>query len=99
MSDGTHRVVDEMKYAYVTYAKLKPEWSGRMDELLAEMDRYKEHAGKHGFDMKYWGHPYGMSEDMVAMFTSEKDLGEWQKMNSAFTRPYKDDRTVLSARQ
>ena len=40
------------------------------------MDRYKEHAEKHGFHMKYWGHPYGMSENIVAVFTSEKALGE-----------------------
>ena len=54
MSDGIHRVVDEMKYAYVTYAKLKPEWSGRMDELPAEMDRYKEHAN-HTYNVDDFG--------------------------------------------
>ena len=88
-----------MKYVYITYAKLKPEWFEKMGELPAEMDRYKEHAEKHGFHMNYWGHPYGMSENIVAVFTSENDLGNWQKMNQGFTRPYTDDRTNLAARQ
>lgn len=87
-----------MKYGYVTYGNMKPEWSDKYEELPAEMDRYKEHAEKHGFHMKYWGHPYGVSEDIMAVFKSEKDLGEWQKMNMAFTRPYTGDRTTLAVR-
>ena len=87
-----------MKYGYVCYASLRPEWFEKMDELPAEMDRYKEHAEKHGFHMKYWGHPYGVSETMMVMFKSENDLGAWQKMNQAFPRPYTGDRTILAAR-
>ena len=88
-----------MKYAYISYANLNPEWFDKMDELPAEMDRFKEHAEKHGFKLKYWGHPYGVSENMVVVFNSEKDLGEWQKMNMAYTTPYSGDRTTLAARQ
>jgi hypothetical protein len=91
-------LVNKMKYAYVTFGNLKPEWFDKMDKLPAEMDRYKEHAEKHGFNMKYWGHPYGMSENIVAMFTSENDLGKWAKMNQGFTGPYTGARTVISAR-
>ena len=93
-----YTVVYEMKYSYVTYGNMNPEWFDKYDKLPAEMDRYKEHAEKHGFKMTYWGHPYGISEDIVVMFNSEKDLGEWQKMNQAFTGPYSGDRTILSAR-
>jgi hypothetical protein len=88
-----------MKYAYICYANLNPEWFEKMDELPAEMDRYKEHAEKHGFQMKYWGHPYGISENIVSVFKSEKELGEWQKMNQAFTAPYTGSRTILAARR
>ena len=88
-----------MKYGYVAYANLLPEWFGKMDELSAEMDRFKEHAEKHGFHMKYWGHPYGISENMMVMFKSEKDLGAWQKMNMSYTTPYTGDRTILAARE
>jgi hypothetical protein len=40
-----------------------------------------------------------MSENMVAVFASEKALGEWQKMNQGFTVPYTDTRTDLAARE
>ncbi len=69
-----------MKYGYMTYANLRPEWFEKMDELPAEMDRFKEHAEKHGFHMKYWGHPYGTSENIVAVFKSEKGLGDWLRV-------------------
>jgi hypothetical protein len=88
----------KMKYGYMTYANLLSEWFEKMDDLPAEMDRFKEHAEKHGFHMKYWGHPYGTSENIVAVFKSEKGLGDWQIMNQAYTQPYDGDRTVLAVR-
>ena len=88
-----------MKYGYVCYANLKAEWFEKMNKLPAEMDRVKEHAEKHGFHMKYWGHPYGVSETMMVVFKSEKDLGAWLKMNQSFTNPYDGARTILAARE
>lgn len=99
MMNGGMSWVNEMKYAYISYAKLRPEWFDKMDKLPAELDRYKAHAEKHGFQMKYWGHPYGMAENMIAVFTSEKALGDWQKMNQGYTVPYTDTRTDLAARE
>ena len=87
-----------MKYGYIAYGNMKPEWLNKMDELPAEMDRFKEHAEKHGFHMKYWGHPFGVSENIVVVFKSEKDLGGLMKMNQATTLPYYGARTILAAR-
>ena len=87
-----------MKYGYITYAKMLPEWGEKYDKLPAEMDRYKAHAEKSGFHMKYWGHPYGVSEDIIVMFKSEKDLGAWQIMNQAYAPPFSGQRTTLAAR-
>lgn len=87
------------KYDYVVHGNLLPEWFEKMDGLPAETDRLKEHAEKHGFYMKYWGHPYGVSENIMVVFKSENDLGAWQKMNQSYTQPYNGDRTILAARE
>ncbi len=88
-----------MKYGYIAYGNMLPEWFAKMDKLPAEMDRFKEHAEKHGFHMKYWGHPFGTSENIVVVFKSEKDLGGLMKMNQSTTLPYDGTRTILAARE
>jgi hypothetical protein len=92
----------KLKYNYITYATMGSEYSAGlgMDKLRAKMDEYKAHAEKHGFEMTYWGHPYGVSEDILMIFNSEKALGDWQKMNMAFgDLSISGQRTTLSARQ
>jgi hypothetical protein len=88
-----------MKYGYISYGLLKQEWFDKMDELSAEMDRVKAHAESHGFYMKYWGHPYGVSENIVTVFKSKHDLGAWAKMNQSITLPYGGQRTILAQRE
>jgi hypothetical protein len=85
-----------MKYGYIVYGNRSVD---TMDKLPADMDRFKEHAETHGFHMKYWGHPYGVSESIVVVFKSENDLGAYQKMVFAYSEmPYIGDRTILAAR-
>ncbi len=75
-----------MKFGYIVYRNLKPEW-GSGEDLGKEMERVKEDAEKHGFKMKYWGHPYGVSEEIVVVYKSEKGLDayfDWDK-NYPFT--------------
>ena len=85
-----------MKYGYVVYANLKSQES--FDELPAEMDRIKEHAKSHGFHMKYWGHPYGVSESIMVVYKSEKTLGEFMKMTASITVPFEGARTIIAAK-
>ena len=76
-----------MKYGYIVYGNLKPEW-GPGEDLKKEMERVKEDAEKHGFKMKYWGHPYGVSEDIIVVYKSEKGLDayfNWTPKNYPFT--------------
>ncbi len=75
-----------MKYGYIAYGNMKPEW-GAGEELKKEMERVKEEAEKKGFHMKYWGHPYGVSEDIVVVYKSEKGLDQFFGMglNPPFT--------------
>jgi hypothetical protein len=92
------QVTVKMNYGYMVYGNMKPEWISKMSELGPEMDSLKEHAKSHGFHMKYWGHHFGVSENIIVVFKSEKDLGGLMKMNQATTLPYDGARTILAAR-
>jgi len=76
-----------MKYGFVVYGNLKPEIRPGED-LKKKMEQVKADAEKNGFTMKYWGHPYGVSEDIVVVYKSEKGLAEyfsWTPKNYPFT--------------
>lgn len=83
-----------MKFGYIAYGKMNPEWlQASIEERKKEMDRVKEEAEKHGFKMMYWGHPYGVSENIVVVYKSEKTLDAYFSMNIGV--PYTDTRTNL----
>ena len=83
-----------MKYGYIAYGNMRPEFlQASTEERKKEMDRVKADAEKHGFMMKYWGHPYGVSENIVVVFKSEKGLDDYFKMN--INLPYAGTRTNL----
>ena len=81
-----------MKYGYIIYGNLKPEW-GPDEELKKEMERVKAEAEKKGFTMKYWGHPFGVSEDIVVVYKSEKGLDEYFGLSQ--DAPFTGSRTNL----
>ena len=87
-----------MKYGYVSYAYMKTDVMTDRDAMDKEMARVKEHAENHGFHMKYWGHPFGVAENIMVVFKSEKALGEFMAMNQATDLPYNGQRTILAAR-
>ena len=79
-----------MKFGYIVYRNLKPEW-GPGEDLGKEMERVKEDAEKQGFKMKYWGHPYGVSENIVVVYKSEKGLDAY--FNAPIDPPFTGSRT------
>ena len=86
-----------MTYAFVSFAYLKQEWMGKFgDPLNKEMARVKEEAEKKGFHMKYWGHPYGVAENIMVVYVSEKGLDDYHNMG--VDAPYSGNRTVLAYR-
>ena len=82
-----------MKFGYIAYGKMNPELRGSPEDRKKEMDRVKTEAEKHGFEKKYWGHPYGVSENIVAVFKSEKTLDAYFGMNIGL--PFTDTRTNI----
>jgi hypothetical protein len=79
-----------MKYGYIVYGNMKPVW-GPGEDLKKEMERVKEEAEKQGFTMMYWGHPFGVSENIVVVYKSEKGLGAYFDMG--ITTPWTGART------
>ena len=73
-----------MKFGYIAYGKMNPELRGSPEDRKKEMDRVKTEAEKHGFEMIYWGHPYGVSE---------KTLDAYFGMNIGL--PFTDTRTNI----
>jgi hypothetical protein len=84
---------DVMKYGYIVYGNLEPGWLTPTKDLKKEMERVKEEAEKKGFNMKYWGHPYGVSENIVVVYKSEKGLDAYS--NLGINTPYTGARTDL----
>ena len=82
-----------MKYGYIEYGNLKPEWMPPTEGLKKEMARVKEDAEKKGFTMKYWGHPYGVTENIVVVYKSEKGLDEY--FGLGLNAPFTGSRTNL----
>ena len=85
-------------YGYIVYANMKPETIAKFPEIGADMDSLKEHAKSHGFHMKYWGHPFGVAENIIVVFKSENDLTALMKMNQSTTLPYSGARTIIANR-
>ncbi len=84
----------KMKYAFVSYGYLAEEWLSKLGELGPEMDRVKKEAKEKGFHLKYWGHPYGVSENIMVVWVSDKGLDAYHALD--VDRPYAGNRTILA---
>lgn len=70
-----------MKFAYITYAKWTLDFRSLTPEGRKEkFKRIKEEAEKHGFKMLFWGHPFGVSENIVVVYESEKGIEDYANM-------------------
>jgi hypothetical protein len=82
-----------MKHGFIAYGTIKPEWLPLTDKFMKEMERVKEDAAKKGFKMLYWGHPYGVTENVVVVYESDKGLADYHSLN--LNNPYTGTRTNL----
>ncbi len=64
-----------MKYGYIQYGNMTPEmWKLSAEERNRKMEEAKKDAEKKGFKMLMWGHPFGVSEEIVVIYESDKPL-------------------------
>ena len=87
---------EQIKYGYVSYCKGTSKfWGLTEQERVKELDRIKREAEKYGLKMVLRGEPYGVSEDILLVFESEKGLDILNKFQNETYQPFESGRTIL----
>jgi hypothetical protein len=80
-----------MQWRYsVTYGKMKPGMT--LDQFKAEMVKYKADVEKTGVKVVLWGHPFGVSENVILVLDVGGNMDNYIK-TMTLTSPYTDSRT------
>jgi len=85
-----------MKWRYaITYGKMRPGWT--LEQIEKDMAKYKADVEKGGVKLVFWGHPYGVSENLVVVFDIGGNMDAYLKATMGATAPYTDSRTDFVA--
>ena len=80
----------EIKY-FVTFGSWRPELFGD-DGIPKAMEEWKKKVEESGLKLKFWGAPYGTSEDSICVFKGTVE--DYNKL--VFLQPpYTDSRTIM----
>ena len=80
-----------MKWRYaITYGSMKP--GASMEQLEKDMDKYRADVEKTGLKLVFWGHPFGVSEDMVVVLDVGGKMDNYIKVAS-LSPPFSGSRT------
>ncbi len=83
-----------MKYGYISFGKLKPDIMGGGPESINKaMAALIKIAEKHEMIVKTYGYPFGVSENFVVVYASEKGLDNFNSLLIEADLPYTDART------
>lgn len=83
-----------MKYGFIAYGNLKTEFTKQpMEEIHNVMKQVEIIAKKHEIEVKMYGVPYGVSEDFVVVYESEKGLVNYYNFGVEADLPYTNTRT------
>lgn len=89
---------NQLRHGFIAYGKAKPElfkMSG--DELAEEMERLAGKAARFDLTLHMWGFPYGVDEDLVVVYESEKGLENYMNYEIESELPYTNTRTTIVA--
>jgi len=85
-----------MAYGYIRYGNPTPEWREMTVEQRRELvKKIKEKTAGHGFKLLMWGGPFGVSEEIVCVYKSEKALQDFIAMNQEVSHPMTNVRTNI----
>jgi hypothetical protein len=87
-----------LRHGFIAYGKAKPDlfkMSG--EELAEEMERLVEKAGRFDLVLHMWGFPYGVDDDLVVVYESEKGLENYMNYEIESELPYSNTRTTIVA--
>lgn len=87
-----------MRHGFIAYGKAKPELFRMSGEDLAEeMRRFAEKAGRFELSLHMWGFPYGVDDDLVVVYESEKGLENYMNYEIETELPYTNTKTTIVA--
>ena len=79
-----------MKWKYaVMYGNMKPGWA--LEQIVKDMAKYKDEVEKKGIKLVFWGHPYGVSENMIVVLDLEGHMDAY--VNLGVSGPWTNSRT------
>ena len=85
-----------MAYGYIRYGNPTAKWREMTAEQRKEKyKKIKEKAAEHGFKLLMWGGPFGVSEEIVCVYKSEKALADFVAMNQEVLHPMTNVRTNI----
>ncbi|HUV53808.1 MAG TPA: hypothetical protein VMW03_01240 [Candidatus Krumholzibacteriaceae bacterium] len=87
-----------MRHGFIAYGKAKPDLfriSG--EELAEEMGRLAEKVERFDLTLHMWGFPYGVDDDLVVVYESEKGLENYMNYEIGTELPYTNTRTTIVA--
>lgn len=82
-----------VKWRYmISYGNMKPGVTG--EQLVKDFAKYKAEIEKHGVKLVFWGHPFGTTENIVAVLDVNGNMDNYLKLMS-IESPYTDTRTDI----
>lgn len=83
-----------MRYGFIAYGNLKPVYQKKpFEEIHNIMNEVKKVAKKHEINVLMYGIPYGVSEDFVVIYESDKGLVNYYNFGLEADLPYTNTRT------
>ena len=69
----------------ITYRKMKPGWT--VESIEKDMAKYKADLEKTGVKVLFWGHPFGVTENIVVVYDVGGNMDNYIKAisNTPFT--------------
>ena len=89
---------NELRHGFIAYGKAKPDlfmMSG--EDLAEEMRRLAEKAERFDLALHMWGFHYGVDDDLVVVYESEKGLENYMNYEIETELPYTNTRTTIVA--
>lgn len=82
-----------MKWRYaITYGYMKPDMTG--EQLVKDFAKYKAEVEKIGVKIVFWGHPFGVSENIVVVLDLGGSMDDYLKIVT-ISEPFTNSRTNL----
>lgn len=82
-----------MRHMYISHCVVTDAFNKATDaEVNSYFKKMKEFGKEHGFDLIFWGNPWGVSESLTFVATSEKSLDGYIGWRMAWSQKASKDK-------